>query len=69
MYICICNALSDRELMDAVAEGHGSVDDVYRACGAERQCGSCAEEIAEMMRDHRADNWSAPDGEDQVVAA
>ena len=50
MYICICNALSDSELKDAVAQGHGCVDDVYRACGAERQCGSCADHIAEMMR-------------------
>ena len=69
MYICICNALSDRELMDAVAQGHGCVDDVYRACGAERQCGSCAEQISEMMRDHRNDTWAAPDGEGQVAAA
>ena len=69
MYICICNALSDRELMDAVSQGHGCVDDVYRACGAERQCGSCAEQISEMMRDHRNDTWAAPDGEGQVAAA
>lgn len=69
MYICICNALSDRELKDAVAQGHGCVDDVYRACGAERQCGSCAEDIAEMMRDHRDETWTVADEADQVAAA
>ncbi|RVU33657.1 hypothetical protein EOI86_21105 [Hwanghaeella grinnelliae] len=69
MFICICNALSDSELKDAIAQGHGSVDDVYRACGAERQCGCCAENIAEMMREHRDDNWAIPDGEGRVVAA
>lgn len=69
MYICICNALSDKELKDAVAQGHACVDDVYRACGAERQCGCCAEEIAELMRDHREESWSAATGEDQVAAA
>ena len=49
MYVCICNAITDREIDQAIADGHGSVDAIYRACGVAPQCGTCADQIRTMI--------------------
>jgi len=39
--LCICQAVSDREVDAAIRDGARSLADVARACGAGRQCGCC----------------------------
>ena len=42
MYICLCNAITDRDVRAHTAAGEGcSVAMVYRALGCEPQCGKC----------------------------
>jgi bacterioferritin-associated ferredoxin len=52
VYICICNALTDKRLAQAVADGNRRVGDVYAACGCRAQCGKCAQAIVRLVRDH-----------------
>lgn len=49
MFACICNAVRDEEVARVIAEGVGSVDDVYRRLGVEPQCRSCESHIEQMM--------------------
>jgi bacterioferritin-associated ferredoxin len=50
MYVCVCNALSDRDLR-AHGAGEGcSVAMVYRALGVKPQCGKCVSFVREMLR-------------------
>jgi bacterioferritin-associated ferredoxin len=42
MYICICRAIREREVDAAVRAGARRPADVFRACGQNPQCGSCA---------------------------
>lgn len=41
MYICICNAVTDRHIENAVSEGALTVDDLQRTLALGSQCGSC----------------------------
>lgn len=52
MYVCICNALKDRQIK-AEASDVKSVGEVFRRCGARPQCGKCLPDIAKMIEDAR----------------
>jgi bacterioferritin-associated ferredoxin len=41
MYICICNAISDRHIEAAVNDGARTVEDLQRRLSLGSQCGSC----------------------------
>lgn len=51
MYVCICNAVSDRQIDRAIDSGHLTVKAVYQSCGVEPQCGTCADQISTMIED------------------
>ena len=51
MYICLCNALTERQVRQAVEDGAGRPREVYGACGCRAQCGTCARAIAAAIRD------------------
>jgi bacterioferritin-associated ferredoxin len=42
MYVCICNALTDQQILTATENGARTVADAYRLLGAEINCGHCA---------------------------
>jgi bacterioferritin-associated ferredoxin len=53
MYLCICNAITDRQarLHGAASEGSAgcSVSAFYRALGIKPKCGKCARGVREML--------------------
>lgn len=53
MYICICNALRDKDLA-AASGGARSVADVFKRCGRRPQCGKCLTDVAQIIEDTRA---------------
>ncbi len=53
MYICICNALRDKDLA-AASGGARSVADVFRRCGRRPQCGKCLTDVAQIIEDSRS---------------
>jgi bacterioferritin-associated ferredoxin len=53
VYICLCNALTDKRLNQAIA----GIDsqrprDVYAACNCRAQCGRCVKTVLQLLRDH-----------------
>ncbi len=50
MYICICNALRDRDITRAVQGGATTVDEAYAACGTATACGQCREDAEALIR-------------------
>lgn len=52
MFVCICNALKDRQLAEA-AQGARHVADVFRKCEARPQCGKCLPDVAQIIEDNR----------------
>jgi bacterioferritin-associated ferredoxin len=52
MYICICKAISDSDIQQMVHSGAQSADDIEQRCGAGSDCGSCRDEIGDLVRAH-----------------
>ena len=46
MLVCVCKAVSDRDIARAVANGARTVEDLGRCTGAGTDCGSCRESLA-----------------------
>jgi bacterioferritin-associated ferredoxin len=49
MYICICNAITDRQVRECAAEGARSVDELAMKLGVGAGCGRCRECAAELL--------------------
>lgn len=49
MYICICNAVTDREIQQAIAEGAESVKDLRERLLVTGCCGSCLPSVQEFL--------------------
>ncbi len=41
MYVCICNALTDQQILTATESGARTVEDAYRLLGVDINCGHC----------------------------
>lgn len=46
MVVCICKAVSDRDVARAISEGARSVDEVAQCTGAGTGCGACRDSLA-----------------------
>jgi bacterioferritin-associated ferredoxin len=61
MYICLCNALTERQVRQAAAAcADGSTLGVYRACGTQPRCGKCVPLVEGILRDVGGEPIHAP---------
>jgi bacterioferritin-associated ferredoxin len=51
MYICICNAVTDREIRGAVALGSNTFQDLRDDLGVASCCGKCEPEARRVLRE------------------
>jgi bacterioferritin-associated ferredoxin len=55
MYVCVCNAVTDRQIRSQSESTRGTVAEIYRALGIKVKCGKCVRTakciIAEMQPD------------------
>lgn len=49
MYVCVCNAVTDKEVEAAIEGGAHTRLEVTRACGAGGDCGACHAMIEDMV--------------------
>ena len=54
MYVCICNAITDKQIRKAVEAGVKDLWDLQRQLGVASGCGSCKEVASEILRESRA---------------
>ncbi len=54
MYLCLCNAIRDREFADAAKDAQ-TVADVFKRRGCRPQCGKCVPDVAAIIDETRAD--------------
>jgi len=55
MYICICNAVTESAIRQAVRDGARSVFDLTMRTGCSTQCGSCADVVWDILEDTLAE--------------
>lgn len=49
MYVCICHAISDRQIREAVDRGASSLDEVQALLPVAGCCGSCENSAREII--------------------
>ncbi|MGC6472490.1 MAG: (2Fe-2S)-binding protein [Parvibaculales bacterium] len=59
MYVCICNAINDQQVSQAISRGCKSPLDIYAECGHEPQCGRCMERMWEMLKASPSETYPA----------
>jgi bacterioferritin-associated ferredoxin len=53
MYVCICNAITDKQIRKAAKAGVRDLWHLQRELGVAAGCGSCKEMASEILRESR----------------
>ena len=53
MYVCICNAITDKQIRQAVDAGVRNLWQLQAKLGVASNCGSCKEHASEILREKR----------------
>ena len=53
MYVCICNAITDKQIRKAAKAGVKDLWDLQRELGVASGCGSCKDVASDILREHR----------------
>jgi len=51
MYVCICNAITDKQIRQAAESGVTSLWELQKELGVASTCGKCKESAVEILRD------------------
>ncbi|WP_322999081.1 (2Fe-2S)-binding protein [Castellaniella sp.] len=49
MYICVCNAISERQVQEVIAQGATSLGDLQAELGIATCCGQCADTATDYL--------------------
>ena len=55
MYVCVCQAITDRQIKSAVSAGVGSVEMLRDTLGVASCCGSCESAAERLITDTQAE--------------
>ena len=55
MYVCICKAVTDKQIRRAAANGADNLYELREALGVGSECGSCADDAQQILRKHQSD--------------
>lgn len=55
MYVCLCKAVTDKQIHEAVDAGVQNVNQLEESCGAGTGCGRCREVAQELIDQRLAD--------------
>jgi bacterioferritin-associated ferredoxin len=50
MYVCLCNAITDRDFRAHAADENSTVSRVYRSLGTKPKCGKCVPYVRQLLR-------------------
>lgn len=65
MYVCVCRAVTDRQIRQAAAEGVRTIKELRLKLGVCSACGRCGECIRDILDSVE----QSEDGQEQVSAA
>lgn len=55
MYVCICRAVTDKQLQEAISQGTNNLRDLTRQLGVVSSCGKCGRCVREILQQYRQD--------------
>lgn len=54
MYVCVCNAITDREIRQCADLGACSISELSSCLGVATNCGRCAQTAQQVLDEHAA---------------
>ncbi len=69
MYVCLCNAVTDSDIREAVADGVRSMRELSRRTGCSGNCGRCAPTAREVLLEALQDDQHPVTTPLQLVAS
>ena len=54
MYICVCKAITDKQIKTAIENGYCSRRQLNKNLGVGSVCGKCSRDVKEMLDESRA---------------
>jgi len=60
MYVCICNAVTDKEIRAAATTGVSNLWDLQKKLGVAAACGSCKEHAMEVLAEAKSGTVTEP---------
>lgn len=55
MIVCVCRAVSDRQIRSSLREGAQTMSQLRAELGVTSCCGKCGPRVRELLVEHRAD--------------
>lgn len=52
MFVCVCNAVTDRQIQESVAAGAATLTDLQASLGVATCCGCCADLASSFLNAH-----------------
>lgn len=52
MYVCICKAITDCQIKQAIENGADNISAIQQKLGASSECGNCVECIQDMIAEY-----------------
>jgi bacterioferritin-associated ferredoxin len=49
VFVCICHAVTEREVREQILLGATTEQEIGRRCGAGTECGSCLDRICDLI--------------------
>jgi len=49
MYVCVCKAVTDKQITNAISEGVCTRKQLFQCLGVGRDCGKCNQHIKELI--------------------
>lgn len=59
MYICVCYAINERKVHEAVSAGHCDLAGLRAHLGCGRCCGHCTAYLRDMVKQHQCNGQTA----------
>lgn len=59
MYVCVCAAVTERQIHQAASAGAATLKDLRRELGVSAECGRCASCARQCLREARPDTDAA----------
>ncbi len=54
MYVCLCKAVTDKQLLDAIDDGTADFNELQEQLGVATNCGACREYAQELINERLA---------------
>lgn len=68
MIVCICRAVSDRQIRAVISEGASSMAEVRAELGTGECCGKCSRQVRELIDQHASTSRGSCGGTDCACA-